>query len=51
MLNKNEITISDDNNKIQDEEIIKNFFNIWILKEFIHNISFEKYYVTFLDKN
>jgi hypothetical protein len=35
-------------NKI-DNEIIENFFNIWILKELIYNERFEKYYDTFVD--
>lgn len=34
-----------------DNKIIKNFFDIWILKEFINDCRFEKYYLTFLDEN
>lgn len=34
-----------------DNELIENFFNIWILKEFIHDDIFEKYYATFLDND
>jgi len=32
-----------------DNELIENFFNIWILKEFIHDERFEKYYTTFIN--
>lgn len=34
-----------------DNKVVEWFFNIWILKEFIHDDKFEKYYGTFLDEN
>ena len=40
-----------DKNKIDlDKKMIENFFNIWILKDFINDNRFEKYYNTFLDE-
>ena len=34
-----------------DNKIIENFFNIWVLKELIYDDRFEKYYDTFIDDN